>query len=91
MVEMTLSTKTSVLLPSRCESTKFPVLVNRIADPVYSWIITNSIMGHINQDHFIVFICRILREVMKIKYQRNAQANMNRLCLEDLGRIQCDS
>ena len=56
MVEMTLSTKTSVLLPSRCESTKFPVLVYRIAEPVYSRIVTNSVMGNVNQDHFKVFV-----------------------------------
>ena len=48
---MPLSTKTPVFLPSRGESSKLSVLVNRVADPVDPRVIADGIVGSINQDY----------------------------------------
>lgn len=55
-----LSTQASVLLPSRSESTKLPVLVHRVADPIDSWILANGLVCSINQDNLKIFVSRIL-------------------------------
>ena len=62
MMSVSLSTETSEFLPSRGESSKFPVLVNRFADPRDPWVIADSIVGRINQDNLIVFVSRILQK-----------------------------
>jgi len=60
-MQVSLPTETSVFLSSRGESTKFPVLVNRIADPVNPWVIADRIVGSINQDNFKVLISGVLQ------------------------------
>lgn len=62
MMRVSLSTETSVFLPSRGESSKFSVLVNRFADPRDPWVIADRIVGRINQDNLIVFVSRILQK-----------------------------
>jgi hypothetical protein len=60
VMPVSLSTETSVFLPSRGESSKFSVLVNRFADPRDPWVIADRIVGRINHDNLIVFVSRIL-------------------------------
>ena len=60
MVQVTLSTKSSVLLTSRCQSPELSVFVDRVADPVDSWIVTDGSMSGIHQDDFEVLVSRIL-------------------------------
>lgn len=56
MVQVALSSETSVLLPSRSESAKLPVLVDRLTDPVDPGIIADSIVGSIHQDYLKVLV-----------------------------------
>lgn len=60
VVQMSFSTESPVLLACRCKSSELPVLVDWIADPVDSRVVTNSIMGDIDQNHLIVLVSRIL-------------------------------
>lgn len=60
VVQVTLSSETSVLLPSRSESTKLPVLVDRLTDPVDPGVIADSIVGSIHQDYLKVLVSWIL-------------------------------
>lgn len=61
VMQVSLPTETSVFLSSWGESTKFPVLVNRIADPINPWVIADCIVGSINQDNFKVLISGVLQ------------------------------
>lgn len=60
MVVVTLSTQTSVLLSLGGKSSELTVLVNWVADPVDSRVITHSIVCRVNQDDLVVLVCRIL-------------------------------
>lgn len=60
VVQVSLSSQSPALLPSRGEPAKLPVLVNRVAEPVDSWVVSDSIMSNINQDHLKVLVGRIL-------------------------------
>lgn len=62
VVRVPLPSETSVFLSGRSESTELPVLVNRFANPIDPWVITDCIVGRINQDNLKVFVCRILEE-----------------------------
>ena len=56
VVIVTLTTKTSEFLPCRCKTTKFPMLVNRVTNPVDSWVVSDGIVGRVNKDHFKILI-----------------------------------
>lgn len=56
VVSVSLSTQTPVLLAGRSESTKLPVLVYRLAEPVDSRVIANSIVGNIDENHLKVLV-----------------------------------
>eukprot|EP00252_Welwitschia_mirabilis_P008389 TRINITY_DN2018_c0_g1_i2.p1 TRINITY_DN2018_c0_g1~~TRINITY_DN2018_c0_g1_i2.p1 ORF type:complete len:142 (+),score=0.67 TRINITY_DN2018_c0_g1_i2:426-851(+) len=64
---MALSSKTPVLLSSRCQSSQLPVLVHRIAYPVDSWIIADSIVKWIYKNYLIIFVCTILIDPVRIE------------------------
>lgn len=56
MVQVTLSSETSELLSSRCESTELSVLMDWVADPVDPWVVADCSMSWINQYYFKVFV-----------------------------------
>lgn len=56
MIQVSLSTETPVFLPSRGESTKLSVFVDRVTDPVYPRVIADSSVGSINQNYFKVLV-----------------------------------
>ncbi|MFS7949458.1 hypothetical protein Hanom_Chr06g00571791 [Helianthus anomalus] len=60
VVQVSLTAQTSVFLASRCQSTKLSVFVNRVADPVDPWVVTDSSMCWVHQDHFKVLVRRVL-------------------------------
>jgi len=60
----------TVLLANSRESTSLPTFVNRIADPVDSWIATNSLVVRINQDDFIVLVNTILVHPVRVEYSQ---------------------
>lgn len=60
MVSVTSAAETSVLLTSRGKTTKLSVLVNRVADPVDSWVIPDSIVCCVNENDFKVLVGGIL-------------------------------
>jgi len=57
---MSLDTKTSVLLTSRCESSSLTVLVYGVNDPVDARIVSDANVVRINENYFKVFVCCIL-------------------------------
>lgn len=69
MVRVPLPAETSVFLSSRSKSAKLPVFVNRFADPIDPWVITDCIVSRINQDYLKVFVCRILED-SSIEHQK---------------------
>ena len=79
MVQMTLSMETPVFLTSRCKSSKFPVLVNRIADPVNSWVIADSIVCNIHQDNLKVLVSRILIDPVRVNNSETSQLSASTL------------
>jgi len=60
VVQVSLAMQTPVFLPSRSKTAELPVLMDWIAEPVDSWIISDSIVSNINQDYLIVLVSRIL-------------------------------
>jgi hypothetical protein len=67
VVTMPLSSQTSVFFPSRCEATKFPVFVDRIGEPVDSWVISNCTVCNINQNDLKIFEGGILIDPVGVK------------------------
>lgn len=65
MVPVSLAPQTSVFFPCRSETTKFSVLVNRVDEPVNSWVISDSRMGDINQNDLKIFEGGILLSKQK--------------------------
>lgn len=61
VVQMPSAPETSVLLSSRSETAKLPVFVDWIADPVDSWVVPNSSMSRINQNHLKILVSRVLK------------------------------
>lgn len=59
-IQVTLSTKATVLLPSRSESTELTMLLHTITDPVNSWIIADSVVGRVDENDLKVFEGRVL-------------------------------
>jgi hypothetical protein len=56
VVSVSLSTQSPVFLTSRCETTELSVLVDWIAEPVDSWVISDCIMRNINENNLVVLI-----------------------------------
>lgn len=61
VVQVSLSTESSVLLTGRCKSSKLSVFVHRVADPVDPWIVADSSMCRIHQNHLKVLVSWILQ------------------------------
>lgn len=61
VVQVSLSTESSVLLTGRCKSSKLSVFVHRVADPVDPWIVADSSMCRIHQNHLEVLVSWILQ------------------------------
>lgn len=49
--------KTSRLLASSGETTGFSVLVNRVDDPVNSWVSSDRLVLRVNKDNLEVLVC----------------------------------
>ena len=62
MVAVTLSTKTSELLSSTCETTKLSVFMYWIADPVDPGVVPDGVVCCINKDNLKVLVCGILQQ-----------------------------
>jgi len=60
VVELVTLAQTSRLLAGGGETTRLPMLVHRLDDPVDARVATNSFVLRIDQYHFIVLVCRIL-------------------------------
>ena len=43
------------------------MLVDRLADPVDSWVVPDSIVSSINQDYLIVFVSGILIDLIRVE------------------------
>lgn len=56
VVIVTLATKTSEFLPCRSKTAKFPMLVNRVTNPVDSRVVSDGIVGRVNKDHFKILV-----------------------------------
>ncbi len=91
MVKMSLSSETSVFLACRGESTEFPVLVDRIADPVDSWVISDGGMCRVNQDYLKVLVSRILIEPVRIHNPESTQlSSCTLLCHRPLAALELE-
>jgi len=73
VVTMPFATQTSVFFTSRSEATKFPMLVDRIGEPVDSWVISYSTMSNINQNDLKIFESRILIDPVGIENPKTTQ------------------
>ena len=67
MVQVTLSSESPELLPSRGKTTKLTVLVDTLADPVDPWVIADGIVCGINKDDLKVFVSRILQYAFSVR------------------------
>lgn len=56
MVQMAPSTETSVFLASRGKTTKLPVLVDGVADPVHSGVVSDGIVEWVDEDDFVILV-----------------------------------
>lgn len=76
MVQMPPASETSEFLSGGRKSTKLPVFVDWIADPVDPWVIADGSMGWIDQNHLKVLVSRVL------KFQQGVLKH----CLKDKGK-----
>lgn len=73
VVQMAPSSETPVLLSSWCKSTKLPVLVNSITDPVDSRIISNYSVCLVDQDHFEILVGGVLINPVRVQNSQSSQ------------------
>jgi len=73
VVQMTPSSETPVLLSSWCKSTKLPVLVNCITDPVDSGIISDYSVCLVDQDHFKILVGGVLIKPVRVQNSQSSQ------------------
>lgn len=50
------------------ETTGLPALVNRLGDPVNSWVSTNSLVVRIDEDNFVIFVDAVLINPVRVQY-----------------------
>lgn len=56
LVEQVTLVDTSGLLTSGGQTSSFSVLVDRVSDPVVGWVVSDSVVGRINKDDFVVLV-----------------------------------
>mmetsp|Transcript_1515 Transcript_1515/g.1618 ORF Transcript_1515/g.1618 Transcript_1515/m.1618 type:complete len:133 (+) Transcript_1515:123-521(+) len=76
---MSLLAKTTTLTASRCESTAFPVFVDRVDDPVNLRIIADFRMGWVNKNNFVVFHCCVLIDPIGVQNTEIGKSTSNLL------------
>lgn len=69
VVQVASSSETSVLLSSWGKSSKLSVFVNRVANPVDSWVVADCGMSWIDQYYFKILVSRVLQYI----YNRSTQ------------------
>lgn len=79
VVQMAPSSETPVLLSSWCKSTKLPVLVDCITDPVDSRIISDYLVCLVNQDHFIILVGGVLIDPVRVQNSQSSQLSSSSL------------
>lgn len=65
VISVTLGSETSMFLTSRSETSHFSVLL--FADPVDSWVVSDSIMSRIDQENLEKLEGRILSNPVRVK------------------------
>ena len=58
---------TSGFLTGSSKASVFTVLVNWVADPVVSWVSSDSLVLWVDQDNFVVFVGRILVNPVRVQ------------------------
>ena len=56
VVSVSLSTQSPEFLSGRCETTELSVLVDWLAEPVDSWVISDCIVSNINENNLVVLV-----------------------------------
>lgn len=78
-VQVSLALKTAVLLTSCSKSTKLAVLVNWVADPVNSRVVTNDSVGWVYKNHLKVLVHGILVHPVGVEHAESAAFTSNTL------------
>jgi len=64
---MALDSQTSSLLTSRSQTSQFSVLVDSTAEPVDLGVVSDGLVGGIDEDDFVVFISGILGNPVRVE------------------------
>ena len=56
MVQVALATKATILLASRSETAKLPMLMDTLADPVNPGVIPDCTVSWVNKDNLIILV-----------------------------------
>ena len=78
VVQMTLP-KTTILPSSSSQPTEFPVLVNSLAQPVYSWVSADDFVLGVNHDHFEEFVDGILPHPVGVQHTKTSTVTASSL------------
>ena len=51
------------------------MLVLRLSDPVYSWIISDAVVGCVNHNHLVVLVRSVLRNPITVKHTKASDSS----------------
>ena len=78
VISMTLA-QTTRLLASCSEAARFPVLVDRVDDPVDAGVAANGLVLRVDEDDLEVFVCRVLVNPVRVEHTQVSAATSDAL------------
>ena len=78
-IEMSLDAKTAAGLASRGYSLQLSVFLVGLGNPADVWVVSDCLMGGINDNNFVVFVGSILGNPVAVENSQSAQSSTNTL------------
>lgn len=78
VVKMTFA-ETTVLLSNASKTARFPMLVDRVGDPVDSGVTADSLVVRVDKNDFVIFVDTILVDPVRVQDAKIAASSSNTL------------
>ena len=86
---VTLNSQTSVFAAGRSQTTSLSVLVDRVADPVNTSIVSDIDVVRINNDNLVVFVGGILVDPIRVQHS-HVTVNTSDSFLSNTSQVSCE-
>ena len=73
-IKVTLDSETSAGFSCGGDSSKFSVLVVGVGNPVDSGVVPDSIVGGVNHDNLVVFVCSVLADPVAVEHSQSSES-----------------